>query len=399
MKQNTLDYYNKNASELYQRYNSADMSKVHKLLDKYTTASDQVLDLGFGSGRDLLHLKRRGITGWGLDGSKSFVDIFKSDYKSFEERIFHSVLPSINLPKNYQNFFSVIYSIATWMHLPKEEHFEAILNIKKFLKPGGKVIISYSVTPREDDSRYFEDINPEKLALLFETFGFNLLESTSNEDGLGRNNITWVTQVYQYADLSNKGIDQIESILSQDSKDSTYKFALLKAFAQIASSPLNRFAYFKNNYVFFPIGIIVEKWIESYWKLMDSDKFIPQRNAEELSGKKLAFRKSLEDTIKLYSHKNSTNPYHTFHSEFQHGILNSTNEYNTVRELINSIINTIISGPVKYSGSSFDDQNFFIVGSGAKTFPKKNRSINPQSLTNSYTTIGIKQNAYYDLYR
>ncbi len=399
MKSNTLDYYNHNAHKLCERYNSADMSKIHKIIDKYTIASDKVLDIGFGSGRDLLHLKRRGIRGWGIDGSKSFVDIFKTEYKSFKDKIFHSVLPSIELSEEFTEFFSVIYSIATWMHLPKEEHFEAILNIKKYLKPAGKVIISYSITPRNSDPRYFEDINPEQLALLFETFGFTLLESSSNPDGMGRDDIVWVTQVYQYADVSKKGIDQIESILSQDSKDSTYKFALLRSFSQIASSPLNRFAEFKDGYVFFPIGMIVEKWIESYWKLMDSEIFIPQRNAESTSDKKLAFRQNLEDTIKAYTSKNITNPYHTFYNDFQKGIANTDSEYRIVRDLVNTIINTIISGPVKYSGSSFDDQNFFIVGSGAKSFPKRNLSINPKSLIESCTTIGVKQSAYHELYR
>lgn len=399
MKSNTLDYYNKNAYELYERYNSADMSKVYKIIDKYTSASDKVLDIGFGSGRDLLHLKRRGITGWGVDGSESFVNIFKTEYQSFKDRIFHSILPSLDLEKAFTEFFSVIYSIATWMHIPKEEHFEAILNIKKYLKPGGKVIISYSNTPRDDDPRYFEDINPDQLAILFETFGFNLLESNSNADGMGRDHIVWVTQVFQYADVSKKGIDQIESILSQDSKDSTYKFALLRSFSQIASSPLNRFAEFKDGYVFFPVSMIVEKWIEAYWKLMDSETFIPQRNAEETSDKKLAFRKNLENTIKVYSNKNVTNPYHTFYNDFQKGISNTTEEFTIVRELINSIINTIISGPVKYSGSSFDDKSFFVVGNGAKSFSKKNISINPKSLIENCTTIGVKQSAYHELYR
>jgi len=239
MKSKTLDYYNQNSHELYNRYNSADMSKVYKVLDRYTTGADKVLDIGFGSGRDLLHLKKRGIKCWGVDGSQEFINLFIAENASLKERIFHSVLPALDLQEEFQEFFSVIYSFATWMHISKEEHFEVILNIRKYLKPGGKVILSYSTAPRENDPRFFEDINPEQLALLFETFGFTLLESSHNVDGLARDDITWITQVFEYKDLSQKGIYQIESILSQDSKDSTYKFALLKSFSQIASSPLN----------------------------------------------------------------------------------------------------------------------------------------------------------------
>jgi len=37
------------------------MTKVYKILNKYTGGFDKVLDIGFGSGRDLLDLKGRGI--------------------------------------------------------------------------------------------------------------------------------------------------------------------------------------------------------------------------------------------------------------------------------------------------------------------------------------------------
>ena len=399
MKSETLKYYDENFQMLYDRYNSANMDKTHKILDRYISASDRVLDIGFGSGRDLLHLKRRGIVGFGIDGSSSFVELFKTEYPSMKKNVFHSILPSIDLSSEFLSYFSVVFSIATWMHLPKEEHFEAILNIKKYIKSGATLILSYSTEPRENDLRLFEKINSDQLAVLFETFGFSLIETSSNSDGLGREDLIWITQVYKYDIKSNKGIDQIESIISQDSKDTTYKFALLKAFAQIATSPLNRFASFKNGYVYFPIGIIVEKWIALYWKLMDGDKLIPQKKGGEIN-KKLAFRDKLENTIKYYSqNKNRTNPYHEFLNDYQKGINSNTAEYDLVIELINSVMTTIINGPVKFSGSSFDDTNFFIYGEGSKTLSRKNKQINPRILLDSCITIGIKQNAYHELYR
>ena len=53
MKSETLKYYDENFQMLYDRYNSANMDKTHKILDRYISASDRVLDIGFGSGRDL----------------------------------------------------------------------------------------------------------------------------------------------------------------------------------------------------------------------------------------------------------------------------------------------------------------------------------------------------------
>ncbi|MBU1928129.1 class I SAM-dependent methyltransferase [bacterium] len=399
MKSETLNYYNNNFRALCERYNSANMSKTYKILDRHIGAADKVLDLGFGSGRDLLHLKRRGVSGFGLDGSDAFVELFKTEYPSMKEKVFHSILPAIDLPDTFYNYFSVIYSIATWMHLRQEEHFEAILNIKKYIKYGGTLIVSYSVEPREDDPRFFEKINPDQLAILFETFGFSLIESSVNDDGLNRKELTWITQVYKYKLEAKKGIDQIESILSQDTQEATCNFALLKSFAQIATSPSNRFASFKDGYIYFPIGLIVEKWIEIYWKLMDGETIIPQKKGGEVN-RKLAFRESLKSTINFYSkYKNQDNPYYEFWNDYHRGIQDNTDEYSLVIELINTIITTIINGPVKYSGSSFDDTSFFILGEGSKSFSKKNRQIDPMTILEKCLSVGIKQNVYHELYR
>ncbi len=283
------------------------------------------------------------------------------------------------------------------MHLPKEEHFEAILSIKKYLKPNGKVILSYSYTPRKNDPRFFENIVPEQIAMLFESFGFTLIDSIFTSDGLDRDEIKWVTQVFQHNESSVKGIDQIESILSQDSKDTTYKFALLKIFSEIATTPLNRFARYSDNYVYFPSALITEKWISHYWKLMDSQTFIHQKMGGE-TNRQLAFRSPLEDTIEFYrSKKNRTNPFYDFRRDLHEGIIKGTDEYALLKKLFNSVLNTIISGPVKYAGSSFDDTSFFTTGNGIKSYPQKANQFSHKTAVQECVEIGIQIDAYKEL--
>lgn len=395
----TIDFYNTNARSLISRYDNADMRPLYGIFDRYLLQSHTVLDIGFGSGRDLLYLNRKNICSYGIDGSTEFVQQFQNKYTDLCNKVFHSILPKISLSDNFKGSFDAIISVATWMHLPKEEHFEAILNIKQFLKANGIVILSYSTSPRRDDPRFFEEINPDKIALLFESFGFTMLESNTNSDGLDRESIEWVTQVYKLDEGSQKGIDQIESILSQDSKDTTYKYALLKAFAEIATSPLNRFSKFSDDYVYFPIGIVAEKWIETYWKLMDSEIFIPQKKGGE-KNKKLAFRPLLEDLIAHYRlQKNKANPYYEFWTDYQKGVCKESKEYELLRNLFNMVIQTIIEGPVKFSGSSFDDKSFFTLGEGSKTFSKKHIEFNAKTLIDHSIQIGIKKSAYHELYR
>jgi len=49
----TQTYYNQNHKELIERYNSATLPQLNKLFNQYIQKSHKVLDIGFGSGRDL----------------------------------------------------------------------------------------------------------------------------------------------------------------------------------------------------------------------------------------------------------------------------------------------------------------------------------------------------------
>lgn len=193
----TIEYYDSRTDELIERYDSADMSGLHAVFDRYIQPGQKVLDVGFGSGRDMRYLKRRGVDLLGIDASEAFVRHFKERQPSQNQIVFHSILPDIALPKEREHSFDAIYSVATWMHLPKEVHYEAVLSIKRFLKADGIVILSYSCTPRENDPRFFEAFVPEQVADLFELAGFGLIEDVVTGDGLGRDEVKWVTQVFQ----------------------------------------------------------------------------------------------------------------------------------------------------------------------------------------------------------
>ena len=61
---------------------------------------------------------------------------------------------------------------------------------------GGKVIVSYSVTPREDDERFFEDLRGGVVGEIFFRVGFRLVEEVCSYDSLSRD-IEWRSEVYK----------------------------------------------------------------------------------------------------------------------------------------------------------------------------------------------------------
>ena len=74
----TVDFYNSKSKELIKRYDNADMSELHKLFLQYIKPKCSVLDIGFGSGRDLEFLKEHNYKIWGNDYQQAMPLLFKS---------------------------------------------------------------------------------------------------------------------------------------------------------------------------------------------------------------------------------------------------------------------------------------------------------------------------------
>ena len=186
----TIKFYNKNYIALLDRYDSANMSELHNLFDKYILKEHKVLDIGFGSGRDLRYIKNITPNIYGIDASEEFVKSIKRD-TFFNNRVYKSILPHII---DFDFKFDVIVSIAVFMHLTKEDIKETIENISKILEENGKIIISYSTKSRIDE-RDFYSISKEEMNSIFSDYGFKKIDELSNRDGLNRD-IDWESEVY-----------------------------------------------------------------------------------------------------------------------------------------------------------------------------------------------------------
>lgn len=188
----TQNYYNKNHKELIERYNSATLTPLNKLLNKHIKKEQNVLDIGFGSGRDLHYIRTLGAECWGVDSTQGFVDeLAKDGY--FKDRLFCAKLPHLGLKFDVK--FDVVVCIAVIMHLTKDEIKMWVEDVKNYLAVGGKVMVSYSVRPRENDERFFEDLRNDVVHEIFLNAGFRLVDTIGSDDGLSRG-IFWRSEVY-----------------------------------------------------------------------------------------------------------------------------------------------------------------------------------------------------------
>ena len=90
------------------------------------------------------------------------------------------------------------------MHLSKDDLMKSILKIYDLLNPTGKFLISVSLF-RDDinengfdkNGRFFLILSFEEWINIFENSGFKILKTKTNNDGLDRTGIEWLTMVVE----------------------------------------------------------------------------------------------------------------------------------------------------------------------------------------------------------
>jgi len=191
----TTTFYNFNANQLIDRYNNAEMTSLHKLFLKYLPKDSTVLDIGFGSGRDLQFLKDNDYTIWGIDPSEQFVQNTQNRFPDISNHFIQSAVPFSIENSPFPVKFDAIIAIAMWMHLKKNQYEDVIKSIVSVAKEKATIIISYSEGKRADDERYFEDVDLDCIIRIFQQYNFELVETITTEDSLNRDTLTWSTVI------------------------------------------------------------------------------------------------------------------------------------------------------------------------------------------------------------
>jgi SAM-dependent methyltransferase len=201
MDRTTIDYYNQDAEVLYHTYQSV-QGGVRDFFPTAFSVQSRILDIGAGSGRDMIELLKNGHDVYGIDGSESLIELAKKNYPILVDRLIHRYFPETDNP--FIDPFDGILCSALLMHIPKENLFDSVYTFKKLLKPGGKLLLSVP-TKRDDvqennrdkNGRLFLLYTIEYLQLIFERAGFKLLEHRINKDSLNRTGIEWAVLLFR----------------------------------------------------------------------------------------------------------------------------------------------------------------------------------------------------------
>lgn len=188
--------------------------------------------------------------------------------------------------------------------------------------------------------------------------------------------------------MINLSFDQtlliFQKIIEQESKTSTYKFALLRAVIDLISAQSPHIED-RDTHVAIPVLLISHKWLFYYWDLIKHDY------AQIHSERDLVFKEKLLKLQTEYCLQN----YWDFNREFQKAIYTSTLKSDLV-SLIKVLNDTIIKNPVKYIGTSIGEgyNALFQVEAGRTTRDAKGYldllKCSPKILMNKIHFEGLK---------
>ena len=153
----TSNYYNQHAQLFFENTYQVEMESLYAPFLRYLPEQASILDLGCGSGRDILAFKKKGYQVEAIDYSAELVKKAR-ELTNIEVR----QQSFYDLAEN--NKYDGIWACASLLHCERDRLTEVLGLIFKALKPNGVCYMSfkYGNTDREKEGRSFTDLNEQQ---------------------------------------------------------------------------------------------------------------------------------------------------------------------------------------------------------------------------------------------
>lgn len=191
--------------------------------------------------------------------------------------------------------------------------------------------------------------------------------------------------------MTNQIYSDISKIIERDSKSATYKFALLRGVIDIIqeNSPYVRF---NGDRVYFPTGLLVEKWLIYYYPIFASEIDIPQIGKNT----NLAFGECFKKFIQAYQ---PIGGFSVFYNDYKTKGIPQHLKSEFI-DLARKIRDTIINMPMKYIGRSIsnDYYSIFKYENTSRKLRINNTIVDGEYLINKLGTFSISKK-YFDAFQ
>ena len=189
----TSNYYNQHAQAFFENTYQVEMESLYAPFLRYLPEHASILDLGCGSGRDILAFKKKGYQVEAIDYSAELV-------KKARELTNIEVCQQSFYDLAENNKYDGIWACASLLHCDRDRLPEVMGRIFKALKPNGVLYMSfkYGNTDREKDGRQFTDLDEQQAqALLDQLDGVELLQQWMSVDKRPDRNEEWLNILWK----------------------------------------------------------------------------------------------------------------------------------------------------------------------------------------------------------
>ena len=187
-------YYSEHFNEYIASTINVDMSPIYALFEPLLKGK-KILDVGFGSGRDMLYFQSKGYEVFGIDTEPAFV-------KHAKEVGLDAVGGNAATFRTDEKFDG-IWACASLLHLKKTQMRKAIENLKGMLANDGVLFVSLKEGDAEtmdENGRIMTFVSKEFL----ENLGFRILSVT---DDAKEREICWLNAAF-YTKSQRRKIDK-----------------------------------------------------------------------------------------------------------------------------------------------------------------------------------------------
>ena len=189
-----LSFYNENAEQLAEQYDSVNFESVHSSWRSHWPLSgSRVLDVGAGSGRDAQWFDSQGCKVVAIEPSKGFRQLGKQR-TSTEVHWVDAQLPDLSSINALPHSFDLILVSAVWMHIPVTKRYQSLCSLVARLAEGGRIVITLR-HGAFGDGRTSYGVSLAELEQIAQRIGLVVCHVEDTEDGLSRTGLTWQTVV------------------------------------------------------------------------------------------------------------------------------------------------------------------------------------------------------------
>ena len=162
------------------------MSAQYEYFEKYVKVGT-LLDIGFGSARDMQYFKSKGFDVCGIDPTKAFCE----NAQKLGLLVVQSTIEDFNSSKTFDS----IWACASLLHC-KDLNI-AFKKCFELLNDNGIIYVSMKLGDGETDidGRYFHYINQQELESLLKSTGFIILDENITSDNLSNRSVQWINVI------------------------------------------------------------------------------------------------------------------------------------------------------------------------------------------------------------